>query len=1049
MTDDPTQFDDAPISRRQFVRLSAATGGAVALPGAASADAMDERFGEPYQYALNHTPEGYAVPTLVEFSDPSGVAAFEALDAGEAVHTTTEPMPAAYAKLTAAEARQVVELPTAETFSHSPGANPFWRLGYYPFGVFPEPTRSVDFIDFDENLRGIRELESRHPDRMDAFVIGTGHGKYNYLSDRTDPREVLVVEVTNDVDGDDFEDKQKVMFSGSVHGDERAGTEACSRFIENLLRGQEPETEALLDDLVLVFAYPNPDGWTARRPQYDSYGIPGATLHERGNYGGDTNRQFPIPGWIDPSHKPAEPLGTDLDGDSEPPDYVVEEVPDALDFVEHFREYENLTHGADFHGMLASEYFTQGLESHVQSTNGEHHDLAEMNRRIDDALTEEIDSWQTAGETQRALTGEFNPEVFFFKAVPEEAYDYSPSWEGIGYSGTGYMKDWMSQPEEWGCLDMTMMTMEMVYSNIAGGNVYDQARVDAQVRAYRTSIREIADHASTDVETEIETDGETLGYVTTDALTRTSDDLSFLDSDGRTVVDEEEYGTDVAASDRETVSFDVESGRHSMTVHPHAEPRGNHPAAGLADAALVAPDGEVVRDFELVSEDRVGGECCGMVTWNVTDPQAGEWTLVVANRFEAPTRLVARVSTMGTEGGGPNPDPVDAVGYQQRAYESSPFRYFEDLAGELETDPVAYTVEEVARGEVDTDHLVVIHDDGQDDNAYLAALDAYVESGGNIVLTDTAANLLPKLDSDLAAGVSADDIENRGRTYREPERSDDENAYYVAHIGERNDDHPLLADSLDSQQLLWHIAGLGYATNKAPMTLVDREAFAATDAGVASVAGTTSGLVSAGSRTRAADDATGIHFVGSLLPPAHQREIHPFGMMSYGMTFFGHIVLMNTMGFEQVRTVDGEVVKRFGWDEFAVEAEDPLDLDFDRETDASVYTAGQTTRQTITATTDDAGDAASDGRVADTVPGSWNVAEDYGDVAGVKQLENGRQRVVFESAADGDVTYFAKAPDGLGSTGRYEFGPVEVDVDGEWRSVGGTGGTVSVVGVGT
>jgi len=1042
MTDDSDPFDDAPISRRQFVRLSAATGGALALPGTGSAEAPDASAYEPtYRFVLSHTPDEYAVPTLVEFSDPSGVAAFEALDVGEAVHTTTEPKPAAYAQLTGAEAATAADLPTAETFSHSPGANPFWRLGYYPFGVFPEATRSVDFIDFDENIQGLRELESRHPDRTNVFSIGKGHGKYNYATDRTDPREVMVVEVTNDVDGDDFEDKQKVMFSGSVHGDERAGTEACSRFIENLLRGEEPKTEALLDDLVLIFAYPNPDGWTARRPQYDSYGVPGATLHERGNFGGDTNRQFPIPGWIDPSHKPAEPLGTGLDGDTDPPDYIVEEVPDALDFVEHFRDYENLTHGADFHGMLFSEYFTQGLESHVQSTNDEHHDLAEMNRRIDDALTEELDVVRLSGAVQDATvsTG----------VVPEEPYDYSPSWEGIGYSGTGYMKDWMSQPEEWGCLDMTMMTMEMSYSNIVGGNVYDQARVDAQVRAYRSSIREIADHATTDVETEIETGGETLGYVTTDALTRTSDGLSFLEKEGRTVVDDEEYGIDVAGSDRETATFDVEAGRHSMSVHPHAEPQGEHPAGGLADAALVAPDGEVVRDFEVVGEDRVGGECCGMVTWNVTDPQAGEWTLVAANRFEAPTRVVARVTTMGAEGGGPNPDPVDAVGYQQRAYESTPFRYFEDLAEELDTDPVAYTVDEVADGAVDTDHLVVIHDDGRNDDAYLDALDAYVESGGNLVLTDTAANLLPDLDGDLAAGVSADDIENRGRTYREPERSDDENAYYVAHIGERNDDHPLLADSLDSQQLLWHIAGLGYATNKAPMTLVDRDAFAATDDGVASVAGTTSGLVSAGSRTRAADDATGIHFVGSLLPPAHQREIHPFGMMSYGMTFFGHIVLMNTLGFRQVRTVDGEVVATFGWDSFEVDGEDPLDLNFDRETDASVYTAGQTTHQTITATTDDADDASADGRVADTVPGSWDVAEEYGDVADVESLENGRQRVVFEPAADGEVDYFAEAPDGLGSTGRYEFGPVEVDVDGEWRSVGGTGGTVSVVGVET
>ena len=40
----------------------------------------------------------------------------------------------------------------------------------------------------------------------------------------------------------------------------------------------------------------------------------------------------------------------------------------------------------------------------------------------------------------------------------------------------------------------------------------------------------------------------------------------------------------------------------------------------------------------------------------------------------------------------------------------------------------------------------------------------------------------------------------------------------------------------------------------------------------------------------------------------------------------------------------------------------------------------------------------------------------------------------------------AEAPDSLRNTCRDEFGPVEVDVDGEWRSVGGT---VSVVGAGT
>lgn len=936
-------------------------------------------------------------------------------------------------QLTTSEATQVAELPTAETVSHSPGANPFWRLDYYPLGVFPEATRSVDYIDFDENIQGLRYLQSEFPDRMDVFSIGKGHGKYNYISDRTDPREVMVAEITNDIDDEAaFEEKTKVMFSGSIHGDERAGTEACSRFIENLLRGAEPGTESLLDEIVLIFAYPNPDGWTARRPQYDSYGVPGAPLHERGNYGGDTNRQFPIPGWIDPSHKPAEPLGSGLDGESDPPAYVVEEVPDTLAFVEHFREYENLTHGADLHGMLNSEYFTQGLESHVQSMNQEHHDLAEMNRRIDEALTEELDVVEASGEVQGALgtsTG----------IVPSEAYDYSPSWEGIGYSGTGYMKDWMSQPEKWGCLDMTMMTMEMIYSNIAGGNVYDPARVDMQVRAYRSAIREIAEHATTEVETDVETGGETLGYVVTDELTRSSDELSFLEHDGRTIVTDEEYGTDVSANQATTVSFSLEEELHSVSIHPHAEPVGEHPAGGLVDAALVAPDGTVVREFHVVGDDRVGGECCGMVSWNVTEPEAGEWTLVVTNPLDAPTSIAAQVTSVGMEGGGPHPDPVDAIGYQQREYESSPFRYFKELAEDLDTDPEPFTVEEVASGKVDTDHLVVIHDDGLENDDYLDELDAFVESTGNLVLTDTALNLLPELESDLAAGIEDGNVENRGRHYREPERSDNTDGYYVAHVGEKNDAHPLFADTLESQQLLWHIAGLGYATDKAPMTLIDVEAFTETGTGVASVAGTTSDRVSVGSRTPSSDEPTGIHVIGSLLPPAHQEEIHPFGMMSYGMTFFGHIVLMNALGFRQVRRVDGDVVATFGWDEFDVAETETVDATAERDSGASVYTAGQTRRQTISV---ESGESL---RVADIVPEAWMVDAEFGDVGEVQDLENGH-RVVFEGTTSDEFTYFARAPEGLDATGRYEFGSVQVETDDGWTPVPDTTEAASVVG---
>ncbi|PSP89641.1 hypothetical protein BRC90_04775 [Halobacteriales archaeon QS_4_69_34] len=140
---------------------------------------------------------------------------------------------------------------------------------------------------------------------------------------------------------------------------------------------------------------------------------------------------------------------------------------------------------------------------------------------------------------------------------------------------------------------------------------------------------------------------------------------------------------------------------------------------------------------------------------------------------------------------------------------------------------------------------------------------------------------------------------------------------YIANVGERNGEHPLLADTRPIQRELWKIAPLGYSTGtEAPMWLLDETSFV--DAG-GTVAGTTDGLVAAG--TLAADDGTGtgrdksggsIHLLGGLLPPASQAHLHPFGLLDYAVSFLGHTILTNALGFWQVRRVDGEVVKTFG-----------------------------------------------------------------------------------------------------------------------------------------
>ena len=101
--------------------------------------------------------------------------------------------------MTTTQSQQIADLPTAENRSFSPGSNRFWRLGYYPLGVFPEPLRTVDFISYEQMKDGIRHLEGEHPDKMNVEEIGNSPGHYNNATARDDPKGMFVAEVTNDI----------------------------------------------------------------------------------------------------------------------------------------------------------------------------------------------------------------------------------------------------------------------------------------------------------------------------------------------------------------------------------------------------------------------------------------------------------------------------------------------------------------------------------------------------------------------------------------------------------------------------------------------------------------------------------------------------------------------------------------------------------------------------------------------------------------------------------------------------------------------------------
>ena len=900
MSDHP--FTDADISRRQFVKLSAATGAALSLPGNAAAEADAAAFDAEYRYVQNHTPADHAVPTAIDLTDAAGIAAVEAV--APDARTTTDPAPAAFATLTTEQAVAVADLPTAEDLHFAPGGNPFWRLGYYPFGVFPSPTRCVDYLDIEEVAAGFDRL-AEDEDRMRVFGIGQSAGKYNRLSDRRDPRDVMVVEVVNE--GADLAEEKQVLVNCTIHGNERAGGEAAPRFIERLLTDQNVD---LPEGYALIFTFTNPDGWAARRPQYDSNGAPAAPLHERGNLGGDTNRQYPNPGWVTAAHTIAEPLGRTLDGETEPPDYVADTVTDTLGFIEHCRSYDNLVSAIDLHGMLSSKDFVLALDGASQSSTSELQNSFELIDRIGKRITAALPEWETTGQTISDITGGTNPSVFGLSAVPEQAFNAGTPVETIGYSGTGFVDEWMSFPEELGGLGVPSLTMEMSYSNLVGGNAYDPARVDMQVDGYQAAIRGAIDYATEEVEGRFETDGD-IAYVETDELVRSSDALPHTGDDGSD--DTTDSGTTAAntttreatlpAGGTTAMTYDVDEDVSRFAVYPHVH-------ESVASAELVAPDGTTLRTFDATEGRALGGACCALPTWEVTDPAAGDWTLRFSDELESGSSAEATfAATRGTAADAP--DPEAELGYQQREYEVDPLRYFEDLDDDATGDVDGFGVEDIAdtttpkpssmgmermRGDPQPggpgplagyDHLVVAHDDGAGNDGYVAAVEEFVREGGNLVLTDAGLGLLAAMDR---VAIESGDI----TTSRDN---------YVAQLEEVDGDHPLVTDRNPIQDHLWYIAPLGYTEDEAPVTGIDSGVFDGT------VAGTVADDVVVG--TLELGGGT-IQVVGSLLPPANQGNLHPFGMLDYATTYFGHLVMTNALRAQQVREVNGEEVLRIG-----------------------------------------------------------------------------------------------------------------------------------------
>jgi PGF-CTERM protein len=902
------------FTRRRFIGLSATAAGALLAGRGRAVQAAD--LTARYEFLVGHVEPDFAIPTLVRVTDTSG---FDSLDEVGVEYRTRADEPAAYARLTPEQAETVAGNGATDLLEYAPGANPFWKLGAYEDGVFPDPADSVDFIAHEETLAGLSHLESAHPDRLRVETFGNGHGQENLATGQEESRAVWLAELTDTVG--DAEDRETVVFSLSVHGDERAGVEAGLRFLESVLTGDRPEIAALLSEVRLVFVCPNPDGWLVRQQVYEDPVDPPDFTRVNGA-SRDLNREQPTAGWILPGRLPGEPRGANLADDTpgavddDVPDQVAAAVPETLALVERLRSYERVDYLLDLHGMYGKTEAVLALES-GGGRPGDRADTDLLTRAVERRLREAVGplaDWTDAFEEAIADTDDqvAGPDDCRFEQLcrmPVQLFGAGTGLDTINYTVSGGLDIWADLPERVGGLGATSLTLEVVFSNSLREGMERRFMPDVlafQVGAYGAVCDAAARHAADETGVTVETGGRSTAYLASEKLTRRATDLPHVDEgatpagtavgsgptapasggvDSTLAVDSREFATGQV-----TTTIEVPESTHTLTVEVRAA--GNR----VVEARLRDGDGATVAH----TAGPADGDPVGRGTLTAVDPGAGTWQ-VTASAGTGPVEV--RTTRLVADG---IPDPMDVLGYGQREYEVTPLAVFDALDSVADATVEAVTADTLRAGELVADgvpaydNVVVTHSHGVDADA-LSGLAAYVEAGGNLVLTDAGLTLAAELDVAGLTGVDSDSIAREERLA----------AAYPDTAGE----HPLVdgqrtvpdGSNIDPREP-WTHSPMGYARDEVPVYTVAEGPLREAGASVGSVVDGRVRLATVPTER----ERVGVHLLGSLLPPASQNNLHPFGLLEHSLTRLGYLLLCNALGYRLSFSRNGNPVRTFG-----------------------------------------------------------------------------------------------------------------------------------------
>ena len=668
--------------------------------------------------------------------------------------------------------------------------------------VFPEAQDALDYVQmladpvtgFAEYRHGLEYLAQTYPRWVsittlrdlygeDAVSAGPDGKRSTDPADTGDGHDIVVVKVTDHEVPDAT--KQSLMFSLSVHGDEKGGIEGGVRAVEDLAvaaqdggaitdgvagypsaTGIEPEFHSyevrdVLAKEAVYFIDFNADGWRS-----GDHFAPTPGLYTRANaMGTDLNRQMPTIGSINTSRNPLE-------------------EPEMLYGNKFMHDIAaagpqgRLAYGADVHGEGQSRAWVDIMYPAGQFDSIKHRQLMAIAERtksvIDDTLflgtIDELEE-RTGGDTGEGLEDFGAPK----NTIPTKPARWGTVWDTLGYTDTGFIGDYLASE-----LGVTGMDYEIALNH-------------SDVRAY----------------------GRPWG-----------------------VLLQENYINATRAIVKTAMAY-----------------------------ALY--QSEEFADFSIDPQGRVG---------YVHNPE-----VVTNTDANGPGRLP-----------GPNADGIGRNGkpVEQKPYRATNMAFFTDqakyveggftrvLPADIATDPTALDgLDTLVLADVvtpgDAEHRSYTRAD------YLANIKAWVERGGNLVLTDRALHALGEMGV-----VPAPEI--RDITVYQP----------YANIADG--DHPMVEGLRGNARQLSEATLVGHAigSNASPMTVITSAAWTAAGGAIVGTTGNNTGSSDDGSQTSVGELPLGkgkVRIMGGGLGMPTEANDHRYGLKDYALTYSGLYIMENSI----------------------------------------------------------------------------------------------------------------------------------------------------------